>query len=141
VRPTQTPIGLLLAATAKTVSRGFSDALAAAGGTLPTWLVLSSLKGSPHPKQLELAHAIGIEGPTLTRHLDGLEAKGLVARRRDPDDRRSVHVELTEAGDRLFHELRLAAMAFDRRLREGFDEEELAALRASLAKLGANAGE
>jgi MarR family transcriptional regulator for hemolysin len=36
MRPSQPPIGLLLARTAKAVSRAFDDALTAAGGSLPT---------------------------------------------------------------------------------------------------------
>ena len=42
--PVPPPIGLRLARTAKTLSRAFDDALATAGGSLPVWLVLISLK-------------------------------------------------------------------------------------------------
>jgi hypothetical protein len=63
------PIGLLLARTAKRVSRAFDDALGDAGGSLPQWLILVSLKGRVHGAQRALAEAIGVEGPTLTHHL------------------------------------------------------------------------
>ncbi len=138
MRPAQTPIGLQLARTAKTVSRAFDDALVEAGGSLPLWLVLISLKQEPRGTQLELARAMGIEGATLTRHLDGFERAGLVVRRRDADDRRAVRVELTPAGERKFETLRDAAIAFDRRLTRNLSEAELGRLRRTLSRLEAS---
>lgn len=133
------PIGFQLAQVQKTVGRAFNDALAEAGGSTPVWLVLLSIVQGKPGSQLDLARAVGIEGPTLTRHLDGLEEAGLVVRRRDPDDRRAIRVELTEAGQRLFGELRQAAIAFNDKLTAGFDETELDELHALLDRLDANA--
>jgi len=48
--------------------------------------------------QIQIAKRIGIEGPTLTRTLDMLEADALVERLPDPSDRRNKHVRLTRAG-------------------------------------------
>jgi len=62
------------------------------------WFILTNLHGDDWRTQHELARAMHIEGPTLTRHLDGLEEEGLVVRRRHPSDRRAVSVELTDAG-------------------------------------------
>jgi MarR family transcriptional regulator for hemolysin len=137
-RPRGTPIGLQLAATAKAVSRAFNDRLAAAGGSVPTWLILSSLKGDAWRTQLELARAVGIEGPTLTRHLDGLEERGFVRRVRDGADRRAVSVELTPDGERLFDELRQAVIAFNRALTSSFSEAEIDGVRATLERLERN---
>ena len=138
MRPSGTPIGLQLAKTSKAVSRAFDDALAGAGGSLPLWLVLTSLKQEPRRTQLDLARAMGIEGPTLTRHLDGFERAGLVVRRRDADDRRAVRVELTEAGEQLFTTLREAVLAFNRRLTAGIGEQELKRLAQTLGRLETN---
>ncbi len=138
MRPDGPPIGRQLALTAKAVSRAFNDALVDAGGSLAIWLVLAALKESPWRTQLDLARAVGIEGPTLTRHLDGLEEAGLVVRRRDPDDRRAVRVELTEAGERLFGTLLKAVISFNKRLTAGLSEQELKRLRTTLAKLQQN---
>jgi MarR family transcriptional regulator for hemolysin len=81
---------------------------------------------------------MGIEGPTLTRHLDQLEAEGLVRRTADPDDRRAVRVEPTEAGRELHERLLAVVIAFNRRLTSGVDGAELDALRHALAALEAN---
>ena len=140
MRPKATPLGLQLARTAKGVSRAFNDSLVEAGGSLPVWLVLSSLKHREWKAQLDLARAVGIEGPTLTRHLDGLERAGLVRRVRDPANRRAVRVELTDAGEAKHAELLQAVIAFNKRLRAGFGDEEVEALRGLLERLDANVG-
>ena len=138
MRPRETPIGLQLAHTSKLVSRAFSDALAGAGGSIPTWLIVSRLMGEDWRAQSELARAIGIEGPTLTHHLDVLEEAGLVVRTRDPNDRRAVRLELTDAGRAKHAELMEAVIAFNRQLQSGFDEDELQELRGLLGKLERN---
>jgi MarR family transcriptional regulator for hemolysin len=133
------PIGLLVSATAKVLSREFDAALAAVGGSRPTWLVLLSLKTAAPRTQGELAEAVGIRQPTLSHHLDGLERDGLIRRERTADNRRVQHVTVTEAGEALFLRLRRAAGAFDGRLRAGLDDAEVAELRRLLAHLVENA--
>ena len=127
--------------TAKAMSRAFDDALAAAGGSLPTWLILVSLKSRTWDTQRELARALGIEGPTLTHHLDALERAGLVTRTRDPANRRVQRMELTEEGDAAFQRMRSAATAFDRRLRSGLSDGDVRVVRELLGRLRANVSE
>src|SRR3954465_4444242 len=103
--PPQLPIGRDLAATAKALDRAFTTALAEAGGSQPVWLILLALKQQRWRTQQDLAKAVGIEGPTLTHHLDGLEKSGLIERTRDRDDRRAVRVELTATGEKRFQRL------------------------------------
>jgi MarR family transcriptional regulator for hemolysin len=122
------------------VSRAFDDALAEAGGSLPVWLVLISLKSGQLASQRKLADAVGIQGATLTHHLNAMESSGLVTRRRDPENRRLHLVELTPAGDALFARLRDAAAAFDERLRTGLSQSDVAQLEELLARLPDNVG-
>jgi MarR family transcriptional regulator for hemolysin len=129
--PEREPVGLALARTAKVVNRAFDDALAEAGGSLPTWLVLVSLRQGRHAAQRELAEAVGVEGPTLTHHLNRMERQGLVTRR--------VHrVELTEAGQEAFRRLLATVTAFDRRLRRGLSREQVEDLEELLGRLREN---
>jgi MarR family transcriptional regulator, transcriptional regulator for hemolysin len=137
-KPGEEPIGLLLTRTAKVVSRAFDEALTEAGGSLPAWLVLVSLEGQAHGAQREIAEAVGVEGPTLTHHLNRMEAAGLVTRRRDPDNRRAHRVELTDAGEAAFRRLLQTVAAFDARLRAGLADRELTALRGLLERLHTN---
>ena len=137
-RPAHPPLGLHLTRVARTISRAFDATLAEAGGSLPVWLVLISLKSRPVASQRELAEAVGIQGATLTHHLDTMESAGLVTRRRDPANRRLHLVELTSAGEALFLRLRDAATAFDQRLRAGLSEGEAGQLEALLTRLRDN---
>jgi MarR family transcriptional regulator for hemolysin len=136
--PARPPIGLQLTQTARSVSRAFDDALAEAGGSLPVWLVLISLKSQQPGNQRELANAVGIREATLTHHLNAMDAQGLVTRRRDPANRRVHLVELTEAGEAAFLRLRSAAAGFDQRLRIGINEEDVANLEVILGRLEHN---
>ena len=138
-RPLRTPIGRQLAGTAKTVSRAFDDALAEAGGSVPVWLVLISLKSQRLRNQRELAAAVGIREATLTHHLNSMDEQGLITRRRDPANRRVHLVELTDAGEAAFDRLRGAATDFDRRLRAGLSDEDIDLLAGLLGRLEANA--
>lgn len=139
VKPPAPPIGLALAAAARAVSRAFDDAMAAAGGSLPVWLVLLHLKSGQAGNQRELAAAVGVREGTLTHHLNAMERDGLLTRRRDPDNRRIHVVELTESGETLFLRLRAVAMTFDRQLRRGISPAEAGAFADVLQRLAANA--
>jgi len=49
----------------------------------------------------DLARHMGVTASTMSLAADRLERKGLVAREKDPNDRRRVGLVLTEAGQRL----------------------------------------
>jgi MarR family transcriptional regulator for hemolysin len=132
------PIGRRLASTAKEVSRAFGEALAAAGGSEHVWLILLALKTGENANQRALAAAVGIQGATLTHHLNAMEEAGLVTRRRDPQNRRIHVVELTGDGEVAFHRMRAAAVEFDERLRGDLSDEDLQRAAAVLDRLRAN---
>ena len=90
--------------------------------------------------QRALAESLGIEGPTLTRHLERLEELDLVRRNRSGADRRYALVELTTAGRALCHELDTVARAANEQLLVGFSGEEITQLTGMLKKLTRNAG-
>jgi MarR family transcriptional regulator for hemolysin len=138
--PFRPPIGLRLNQAARTVERAFDEALAVADGTLPVWLILLNVKIHRPSNQRELAEKVGIRDATLTHHLNAMDDRGLITRKRDEANRRIHVVELTEEGEAAFLRLRSAAMAFDAKLRAGLDDTELDQFEAVLARLAANAG-
>lgn len=129
---------MLISNTARDLNRAFDDALSAAGGSRPSWLVLKALKGGPMGNQRELAAAVGIDSATLTHHLNAMEGNGLVTRRRDPANRRVHLVELTGKGEAAFQRMLGTVIAFDKRLRTGLDAAEIAQLGQVLMKMRAN---
>jgi DNA-binding MarR family transcriptional regulator len=71
------------------------------GLNVTDWHVLTALRwaGEPYRRSAgELARHAELTSGAMTSRLDALEAEGLVRRLRDPADRRSVLVELTEKG-------------------------------------------
>jgi MarR family transcriptional regulator for hemolysin len=139
VAQTRDPIGLFVTRTSRTVSRAFEAALTDAGASAATWLVLASLKGGLHQSQREIADELGIEGPTLTHHLNRMETAGLVTRSRNPTNRRVHDVVITPHGEGVFLSLVRVVRDFDRQLRSGLSERELVTLRGLLQRLADNA--
>lgn len=65
------------------------------------WRLLGALRRSGPPYRRSpgrLAEDIGLSSGAMTNRLDRLQEAGLVRRLPDPDDRRALQVELTEAG-------------------------------------------
>ncbi len=68
----------------------------------PQYLLLAPLLESPTPLCVgDLADAAGVSAPTATRMLDGLVARGIVARSQREGDRRVVLIDLTDHGRQL----------------------------------------
>ena len=80
-----------------------------AGVDLELWEydVLSALRRQGRPYALaasELARETDLSGGAMTNRIDRLEDRGLVRRRQDSEDRRSVIVSLTTRGRRIIDE-------------------------------------
>lgn len=95
------PMQLLRAREA--VMQRFRPMLLAHGVTEQQWRVIRALMEIEAPEIGMLAEACCVLPASLTRIVDTLEEKGLVARRPHPDDQRRVIVAVTAAGRRLFH--------------------------------------
>jgi len=100
-------------------------------------ITLTLLRDLGEQPQAELPHALGIDATGVVAHLNGLEADGLVERRRSPEDRRKHTVFITKAGLRRLAEIERAAAQLEERLL-GLEPDELSALRTLLAKAMAN---
>jgi DNA-binding MarR family transcriptional regulator len=84
--------------------------------TITQFHCLRAIAASPSPaKTTHLARQLQVTAPTMTRTIDSMVERGLVARQADPADRRTVGLVLTEAGEEL---RRRYQAAIDDRLRE-----------------------
>ena len=84
-------------------------------------------------RQKELAIALGIEGPSLVRLLDGLERRGLIERRGDGTDRRARGIHLTAAGRALQRRVAKVSGAVQRRVLAEVAPADLAACDRAFA--------
>lgn len=87
-------LGFLLADVSRLVRKRFDQRARALGLTRAQWRVLAQLRRREGINQRDLAEILEIESITLVRHIDRLEAKGWVERRRDPADRRAWRLHL-----------------------------------------------
>lgn len=68
------------------------------GMSLTSVSTLGSLERDGPMRLCDLAEREGVAQPSMTALITRLEAAGLAARRRDPEDRRAVNVEITDGG-------------------------------------------
>jgi MarR family transcriptional regulator for hemolysin len=90
------------------------------------WLVLLHLSRFEElPTQRELAQSVGVEGPTLARLLDSLEAQELVSRQAVPEDRRAKKSALRPQAQPLIEKIEAISTQLRQELFAGIDEDEL----------------
>ena len=61
-------------------------------------LLMLAVDEAGSPRMGDLKDRLGVTGRSITSLVDGLEDEGLLRRRADPDDRRSIRLEITEKG-------------------------------------------
>lgn len=121
-----TEFGYQLAFTARRWRKTLDDALASSGLTDASWRPLVHLgRLGDGARQNDLARSLGIEGPSLVRVLDRLEAARLLERREDPTDRRAKTLHLTPEGQRAAARLQTVVREACGAMVEGVSEEEL----------------
>jgi DNA-binding MarR family transcriptional regulator len=61
-------------------------------------LLMLAVDEAGSPRMGDLKDRLGVTGRSITSLVDGLEDEGLLSRRADPDDRRSIRLEITDKG-------------------------------------------
>ena len=83
------------------VSKLYAEALAQFDITPPQLFLLTCLEMDDGQKPRDLAEMVSLDSSSMTPLLDRTEAAGLLVRRPDPDDRRSLRIFLTDKGREL----------------------------------------
>ena len=97
--------------------------------------VLGLLAERERLSQQALLEELQVDPSALVTVLNGLEDNGLVARRRDPADRRRHVVEISARGTELVTKADSAVRAAEEQLFAGLDEQELTELRRLLHRI------
>jgi MarR family transcriptional regulator, transcriptional regulator for hemolysin len=103
------------------------------GASVWNWVLLREAANAGGASQRELADLMGIEPPTLVRHLDKLADEGLVERQPDPDDRRVVRVVVTKAGHKRLALLHEVVHELDTEMRGALPARDVDVLQRALA--------
>ena len=85
-------------------------------------LTISTSEGTPATK---IAPQMGLESRSLTRGLKGLEEKGYIYKEKDPFDKRSVRIYLTEKGKEKKGKAIETIKAFNQFVKERIPEDKL----------------
>jgi DNA-binding MarR family transcriptional regulator len=117
------------------VSGDFARALQARQFSVAEWVALRQLYDHPNVSSGALAELLGVTRGAISKILDKLEDKGLVARVTRAEDKRSQALSLTQEGLRLLPELAELADENDAHHFDCLDPHEQAQLRKLLQKL------
>ena len=117
------------------IATSFGEEVRPLGASLQMWRVLAALRARDGRRMGDLAATTSIELSTLTRLVDGMERKGLVARRRDGRDARVVTVHATAPGKRMTQKILPIADRYETVALEGFSEAEATLLKTALRRL------
>jgi DNA-binding MarR family transcriptional regulator len=120
------------------IAAAFSEEVRPFGATLQMWRVLAALRERDGRRMGDLSETTSIEVSTLTRLVDNMEKKGLVARRRDAGDARVVALHVTPAGRRLTQRIIPIAERYERVALASFTAAEADTLKAALRRLYSN---
>jgi len=97
--------------------------------------VMAAIQEEPGSGQRQLANRMGIDQVSLGQMIDFLEAKKLVERRMDPDDRRTRRLHLTRRGSELRLRLRPGLLAAQDQLLAPLSKPEQTALLDMLVRV------
>jgi DNA-binding MarR family transcriptional regulator len=103
--------------------------------SVPQFRVLAFLRRCPGACLFAVADHLGVARPTASVLVDRLVRRGLVARRRDPEERRQVVLQLTPAGVRQFERARHAARTWMASLLTSHSSERLGRITEGLTAL------
>jgi DNA-binding MarR family transcriptional regulator len=120
------------------IATSFGEEVRPLGATLQIWRVLAALRERDGRRMGDLSSTTSIEVSTLTRLVDNMEKKGLVIRRRDPEDARAIVLHVSAAGRRLTQRILPIAERYERVALQGFDAREAKVLKEALRRLYAN---
>ena len=137
-RPSQ-GIGAYIARARRTIVEAIDRELAPLGISHAQWIVVMLLGDGAACTAAELCKILIYDPGAMTRLLDRLETKGVLRRVRTRDDRRSVRLELTAEGKKLYPRILEALVQVFNRLLLGFSKKEVRQLELLLKRMVVNA--
>lgn len=131
------PMGVIgrIQRASRLLEKGLSDYFAGLGLQLWEFDILGTLRRAGPQTAGTLTGAAMVTSGAITNRIDRLVARGLVTREVDPDNRRSVVIDLTPAGRELVDEAVTGHVENEERLLAALSEEDREGLALGLRKL------
>ena len=118
-------IDYVLRATWQAVARMYNEEAAKNGATMATGFALLSIDREDGTPSTTLGPKMGMEATSLTRTLKSMEEKGLIIRKKNPNDSRGVLIYLTEFGKEKRELSRNTVLKFNETIRQNIPDEKL----------------
>jgi DNA-binding MarR family transcriptional regulator len=122
------------------IARRFRELLAPLGLEPREFALLRSVASTEGVTQQAIAERMGVAASRMVGLVDTLEARGLIERRQNPDDRRARALFLTDDGRALLERGFAVAVEHEERLTSELDEAEREQLLELLGRVGPQVG-
>jgi DNA-binding MarR family transcriptional regulator len=130
----------LLAALGAHAAARFTERIAALDLTPAQTGLLRAIAADPGQSQQSMAQLLGTPPSRLVGLVDSVADRGLVERRRNPDDRRLHALYLTEDGEALMDRISTVGQEHDESILRSLDAGDQARLRALLLRVAEDQG-
>lgn len=115
----------LLRSTWMAVAKMYNEEASKKGSTMSTGFALLSIDPENGTPSTALGPKMGMEATSLSRTLKTMEEKGLIVRKRNPDDGRSVLIHLTDFGLEMRNFSKEVVFKFDSVIKKNVPKEKL----------------
>lgn len=115
----------ILRATWQAVSRMYNEEASKYDATMATGFALLSIDREAGTPSTALGPRMGMEATSLTRTLKSMEDKGLITRKKNPEDGRGVLIYLTKFGREKRELSKNTVLKFNESVRQHVSEEKI----------------
>lgn len=115
----------ILRATWQAVARMYNEEANKYGATMATGFALLSIDREEGTPSTALGPRMGMEATSLTRTLKTMEEKGLIVRKKNPEDGRGVLIYLTDFGKEKRELSKNTVLKFNEIVRSNISEEKI----------------
>lgn len=118
-------IDYVLRATWQAVSRMYNEEASKFDGSMAIGFALLSIDKEEGTPSTYISNRMGMEATSLTRTLKTLEEKGLIIRKKNPDDGRGVLIYLTDLGKQMREQSKTTVLKFNDVVKQNITQEKL----------------
>ena len=118
-------IDYILRATWQAVSRMYNEEASKFDGSMAIGFALLSIDKEEGTPSTAISSRMGMEATSLTRTLKTLEEKGLITRKKNPEDGRGVLIYLTDLGKQMREQSKTTVLKFNEVVKQNITEEKL----------------
>ena len=118
-------IDYLLRATWIAVAKMYNEEASKKGSTMATGFASLNIDPEEGTPSTSLGPKMGMEATSLSRTLRSMEDKGLIVRKKNPEDGRSVLIQLTDFGKEMRIFSKQVVLKFDEAVHREINQEDL----------------